>query len=254
MSGAGDVRSANPNRTGADLGPLYGSLLNTAGPTFSTEQQYKPGYLNLDLSLLGSALGGTGGTAGLLDLISRSRGSTVNDISNLAPGAASAFSALSPGSADLMNALNQQATEGLQAGSTLTPEQIYQATNPIQADYANRGLFNSDAARLAQGVSLATAGQGVQQQRQNFASGVAGLNQSQSAQLLPFLNNASAPLNAGLALTAGASPTLFNSDQAGSLLQSIYGAKNAAKQATAANTTGLYQSMDTNSNAFAGGL
>jgi len=40
----------------------------------------------------------------------------------------------------------------------------------------------------------------------------------------------------------------------GNLLNSVYGAKNAANQATAANNTGLYQSMDSNQSSFISSL
>lgn len=252
LSDAGDVDSANVYDTKRDFRRLTRGFLDSAQGLYDTESEFKPQYIDLDLQQFGRTL------SGLLPQIAgantSARGSNIADLNALGPGALAGYRSLNPAGGQLMDSLNSSAQAGLNAGNRIAPGDIHNITSAVRGDWASRGLGTSAPGMLDEAVNLATAGEGLRQSRQNTAAGVAGLNQNQNAQLLPMLQQESGtPAAAGQFLGA-AGPTLYNSNQVGNIMNSVYGAKNAANQATAANTTGLYQSMDANQSSFISGL
>lgn len=83
--------------------------------------------------------------------------------------------ALNPGQASLYDLLNQSATQGLKAGSTLAPEDTWKITNSVRSNWANRGVGNAPSAQLDEALQLFGGGQQLLQQRQNTAGQVAQL-------------------------------------------------------------------------------
>jgi hypothetical protein len=242
MSGAGNVGTAGVPAVSKAFNGLFDTYLGSAGGIYDTEAQFKPQYTALNLQNLGSTLNGVNGAPGLIDLYTQAQGA--GRAANYAD-----LRRLDPNGAALMDQLNQSASQGLAAGGTLAPGDVYNITSGVRSDWANRGFAPNGNAQLDEAVKLATAGEGLRSTRQNFAQGVAGLNQNQYG----LLSGTNIPeLAMGLNQTSG--PTLYNSNQAGNLLSSIYGGKNAAKMATAANNTGLYQSMDANQSSFISSL
>lgn len=242
LSGAGDVSSANVDSTKRDFNRLLKGYLGSAGKLYDVEAQYKPRYTELGLQNLGTTLNGANGAPGLIDLFNQA--TSAGRSANLAD-----YQSLNPGGAALMDQLNQSAGTQLAAGSQLAPTDIYNITSGVRSDYANRGFAPNSNSQLDEAVKLATSGEGLRQSRQNFAQGVAGLNQNQYG----LLSQTNLPSMAA-GYNADAGPTLYNSNQVGNLLNSVYGAKNAANQATSANNTSLYQSMDANSTSFGSSL
>jgi hypothetical protein len=252
LSGAGDVESADTGETKQDFRRLLRGYLGSAQGLYDTEAQFKPQFLQLDLQQFSNALQGL--QPQLSGANTSSRSANIGDLSTLGPAALSAYRNLNPDGGRLMTSLNANAQAGLEAGNRIAPNDISNITSSVRGDWASRGLGTSAPGQLDEAVNLATAGENLRSNRQQFASGVAGLNQNQNAQLLPILQGESnAPAAAGQFL-GSAGPTLFNSGQVGDLMSSVYGAKNAANQATAANATSLYQSMDANQTAWGSSL
>lgn len=242
LSGSGDVNAPNRRQIGQQYRGLFNTFLGSAGPLLNTEAQYKPQFTEQNLGNLDLTLNGADGVPGLISLLTgaQSAGRSANQQD---------FNTLNPQAAALMGQLNDQASSGLAAGGQLAPNDIYRITQGVRGDWANRGLGASSPAQFDEALNLATAGEGLRQSRQGFAQGVAGLNQNQfnsfDNQLLPA---------SALAFSQGAGPTLFDTGQAGSLLQSVFGEGNANARSTSANNTGLYQSMDANQSSFISSL
>lgn len=109
---------------------------------------------------------------------SQQRGADIADVALYGPLARQSILNANPDSAKLLAKLNDQANAGLDAGSKLRPEDIYQITKRIKGDYSSRG-FDSPmpASDLAQAMQLYLGGQDVQDKRRSFAGNVLGYNQ-----------------------------------------------------------------------------
>jgi len=241
-SDAGDVSSADIQDTRRDFNALLKPFLGSAGKIYNTEARWKPKYTELGLRNLNTTLTGGNGTPGLIDLFSAAQ--TGGRSANFED-----YQTFDPEGAALMNQLTETASQGLSAGNRLTSSDVYNITSGVRGDWADRGFAPNGNAQLDEAVQLATAGEGLRQSRQNYAQGVAGLGQNQYG----VLSQTNLP-ELAFGFNQGTGPTLHNSDQAGNILNSVYGAKNAANQATAANNTSLWQSFDANSTGLASSL
>lgn len=145
----------------------------------ASEEFGQPAYARLALRNLGILAPGFEEAFG--GMTSRSRRRTADDLSSVAPGLFNLYAGLDPNQQQLMGQLNEDALTGLRSGNQLSSSDVYNVTNPVRMDWANRGLGPSGAAQLDEAVRLATAGEALRGQRQQFASGVAGLNLATSA-------------------------------------------------------------------------
>ena len=159
----------------------------------SSAQQLAPGYTNLNLQNLNSTLNGTAGQqgyaaqyAGLLPQITgantaaagqAAQGAAAN-LGQYGPQAVNAIRALNPGQASIYDLLNTQATQGLQAGNQMTPDQQRQLNNSVLSSQATRGMAYGPAASYQQVLANSQYGDNLLQQRQNTAGNVANLGNS----------------------------------------------------------------------------
>jgi hypothetical protein len=256
----GDVHSPSVGGIGRNFTSLSDAYLKSAGPTFATEAQYKPQYVDLMNQLTQRQLSGSLDTyAGALPRISELQGQAAGlDTQNfmrLAPGALEALRQSNPAQAALIDQLNQSASAGLAAGAQLSPEDSYRIAQGVRGDWASRGLGASDSARIQEALALGVGGEQLRQQRQQFGTQTAGLNADlYTNPLMQWLggninsgNGAMNWLGTATGTAAGAGPTLFTSDQMGNLLNTIYGQKNANARATAQNNTELSKSVESGS-------
>jgi hypothetical protein len=125
---------------------------------------------------------------GLIELMNQAntamRAAGVSDISKLGPDAVAALLAANPEAAALLKSLNTQAQTGLDAGANLgvTPQEqdLYQryVQQASRARFADSGLSASPVAASDEALKQFALGDQLQQQRQQFAGQVLGLNQS----------------------------------------------------------------------------
>ncbi len=86
---------------------------------------------------------------------------------------------LNPGQAGLLDTMTTQAQSELDAGSRLTPDEIYQATNPVKADWASRGFSAGTMPEgLDETLQLYEGGQNLLERRRRNATGTAALGSS----------------------------------------------------------------------------
>jgi hypothetical protein len=217
----------------------YTNLMNTfaggVGTQLSTQQQYGPQFNALALSNLGTT---TSGLAGM--------------VSGLLPQANAMVRGVSPGQTSLLDNLTQSANQQLASGAALDPALARVTQQSIRGSQAARGLGYGPSDVLQESTALTSLGDQLRQERQGFASNVAGMNnQFETQPTLALLNNL---ISQGGTLNATSAPNLISPTQAGQFLTMPYQTKAQANAATAANTTGLYQTMDNNSNSFISGL
>lgn len=107
-----------------------------------------------------------------------SRTADIGDVTNLGPQARAAILAANPDNARLLASLNAQANQGLDAGDQLDPTQLRAVQQASRAASAAAGIGGSNQALADEITKNYLAGQALKAQRQQFASGVIGLNQS----------------------------------------------------------------------------
>lgn len=169
------VDTGNPDPISAALGlNFWGgpSKVKIAGPQYGTQtvtQAAQPGLVQQ-----------------MSQLNSMTRAANVNDIANLGPGALAAIQATNPQMAGLMNTLNTQAQDELNAGSGLTPEEQRLMQQQTRASWASRGLDGTNASAADEVLQQYALGQQLQRQRQQFAQGV--VSQDQNAYQDPTLS------------------------------------------------------------------
>lgn len=124
----------------------------------------------------------TAAQPGLVQLMSQmnsaQRAAQVNDIATLGPGATQAIQAANPQMAALMNTLNGQAQTELNSGSGLTPDEQRMMQQATRSSWAARGLDGTNASAADEVLRQYALGQQLLRQRQQFAQGVVGQDQS----------------------------------------------------------------------------
>jgi hypothetical protein len=192
--------AAPRNLTNEMLQTLAGQQ-QTAAPHFALEQQYQPRYAGLGLDVQRQNLYGfddaSGHHPGTLELGRAStqyqRAGDIADIASMGPAAQAAFLAANPGLArsltnlegrmtdsPILQTLNQQAMTGLQNGGQLSPQEIRALEQQSRAGFADRGNLMGNQSLGAELLSRDAAVRARQQQAQQFATGVQGLNQNQN--------------------------------------------------------------------------
>lgn len=166
---------------------------STAPGVLDLNRRFQPEYLNLGESNLEQLLLGGAGGGGLLNLLMRvapelqnlsgesfrtGTGNTLATLGEFVPQLRDIYEGSRPESMELMRRLTRTATEGLDLGGRLMPEDVSRITSGVRGDWAARGLGASSPAGMDEAVQLATAGEGVRAGRQAFAGDVARLVES----------------------------------------------------------------------------
>lgn len=237
LSGAGDVSAPRISGAGG-VGQAYKSLLNAFGKSqagiFNTQQTYQPKYDALQASSLASLVPALSGI-----------------LNQQMPGATNLIRGVNPGQTALLDTMTNQAQQGLDSGAALDPSLARVATQAIRGGQAARGLGYGPSDVLQESSALTQLGDSLRQERQNYASNVAGMNNQYQTQ--PSLSLLQGLMSGGAGLMGGG-PSLTPTSLSSQLLTMPYQGKLQANMATASNNTGLYQSMDQNSNSFISGL
>lgn len=215
LSGAGNVSA--PTGVGNTYSNLLNTYLGSQGKIYNAAAQYQPQYAGLQAGTLAS----------------------------LAPGASATVNSINPGASNLMSELSQSASQQLAAGTALDPGLENVAQQSVRGAQAARGLGYGPGDAINEAIGMTGLGNQLQQQRQNFASNVAG--QQFQTQTSPALG-----LLAGSAATN--TPALTPPSLTSQLLTMPYMAKLQANQATAGNAVNQYNNMDSNQSSFVSGL
>lgn len=234
-----------------DLGKEIGSILNQAGPLYSSYSEFAPKYTAAGVNATRTGLFGDSATPGLLqtyretwptlaDATKATRTANYNDISSLGPGMVQAIRAANPAQAAAYDQLLTGAAQDYAAGDRLTPDQTYNIVNPVRADWARRGLGGSAPAQLDESLQLFAGGnQLAQQRRSNLAGAVNQGNALYSLPALNWLGAAAAPdttlMGATPSYSAGGNVfsqlggyggSLYGGNYGGALQRDLYNANN----------------------------
>jgi len=190
--------------------------IDLAPQLYASEAQYQPMYSELALRNLNTLLNGANGTPGLTQLLAgqatNQRAADISDVATLGPAAREAILASNPDSARLLELLNQQAEEGLVAGTSLTPGEMREVTQASRAAFAARGLSGSNSAIGDELLSQYNLGQKMLRDRQGFAGNVLGYNQAVVGDpFLQILGRPSTATNQAQAMQPG---NIFNPESA----------------------------------------
>jgi len=192
--------------------PTYGGLTRSTLATqsavmpnlFGQEAQWQPKFNQLALANLNTVLPGT------LAAQSQSRAADVGDIEALTGRVTSALQNANPQQAALMKAMNDQALQGINAGTSLTPDQQQQAQQSARAAYASRGMGAGNQAVASELFNNYALGNQMQQQRRAFGTQVAGINSQYTSPALAAIMGSNSGLNTATGLTQHSGPSLFN--------------------------------------------
>lgn len=234
------VNAPPPRYLPSEISQILSQYGASALAQYQNAAAYDPQYQNLQLGLYGQAVPQINSILNQANTATRSAGQA--DLASLGAQYGQAIQAINPGQTGLYNQLVQQAGQGLSAGSRLTPDQQYQATNPSRSAWAARG-FTADAlpGQLDQAVNLARAGDNTRVQRQNFAQQVAqqGNNMYTQPALSSILGTGSQAAGQYGAIS-GQNPDTFNSllGYGSDLFNTNYNAQAAANIATSNNRVG----------------
>jgi hypothetical protein len=166
--------------------------IDLAPQKFAADAQFGPQYDALARQRLLNGIFGDGGsdpgllaayerTVPRLDAVesattSRRRQQDIADVGQFGQAAVQAVRNADPQQAALLAALNNQATQGVNAGSGLTPEERRMAQQSARMGQADRGLGFGPGDAFVETLATDRYGAGRRQQRQGFGVQVAGLN------------------------------------------------------------------------------
>ena len=255
------VQAPEPRDYGRETRETLASQIALAPELYASEAEYQPQYLQLNLQNLQRALGGVGDTPGLVqqyeedlypamgrieaDTLARQRAADIGAVEEYGPRAAAAVRAAA-GNQQLIDELGRQALQEVQAGQSLTPQELRQAQQSSRAAMSARGLGMGNQAIADEILKGYQLGRQRQAERRQFAGGVAGLQQQTGAD--PFMAILGRPSQAfglgqqAMGQAAGVTPgRQFNplDPYAGSLYASNQQNEMAARQASAAGRSGI---------------
>lgn len=229
------MKSPNTAPTGKDFTALLNSFLSGSGAAYNNQATYQPQYEQLGINGMQSQLP-----------------SISSILSGLAPQASATVNSINPGQTKLLDSLTKTATDQLDQGANLDPDlqRLFQQSS--RGADAARGLGFGPSDAFRESLGMTSFGNDLRTQREGFAGTVAGINNQDSTMpAMQMLNTILAQYDAN---KAGAGPSLAPPSLTSNFLTMPYQARLQAKGQTAANNTGLYQSMDSNSNSFISGL
>lgn len=250
------VKAPPPLDYGAQTRDTLKAQLDLAPDKYAAEAKYAPLYQDLQLGLLKQAAPEMMDIytkqimPGLneMELSSRSnaREADIADVERYGIRSRQAIEATNPEQAALISAMTRRAQAGINAGSSLTPEQARAVQQDVRAAYGDRGLLQSNRAVLDEVVASQLAGAGMEQQRNANAMQALGANQSlygdQFQQILGRPSQSFAMSQGFGSQAQGFNPgQLFNpeSQMAADFANQNYQGTLAARTASAANKSAL---------------
>lgn len=228
--GAPHIGVPNANSVTRNYLGLVRGFNQGAQPVFDTEAAMKPQYTRLGLQDLGLSLNGDEKTPGMMDLWSRAT-----------KGVSDTQRSLNPGGASLWDKLNAQAGEGLDAGASLDPDLQRLFSQSVRGGQAARGMGFGPSDVFSESLGLTQFGQGLRQQRQGFASGVANMDQARDMSLLGFGQSL---LGQAQGQGQGSVPTLFPAQAQYDMYNTAYNARAGANIANQNAQVALEQGMN----------
>lgn len=235
LSGAGNVSAPNTRGVGKDYSNLLNSYLGGSGAIFNNQATYQPQYDQLNLSQL-------------LQTIPQ----LTNSLTSNAGSASNIVRSINPGQTGLLDSLTKSATDQLGAGASLDPDLQKLFEQSSRGAQAARGLGYGPSDAFNESLGMTQFGNDLRTQRENFAGNVAGMNNQYET--TPALNLLTQIPGMAMSVNGSSGPSLAPPSLTGQFLTMPYQGRLQAAGQTAANNTGLYQSMDSNSNSFISGL
>lgn len=158
-------------------------------------------YAQLDLNILRDIMTGKDGQPGMLELYEKeimpglsradaagnrvSREADIADVEALGNRATEAFRSANPQQTALMDALNAQAMEEMNAGAGLPPDVAREIEQSVRAAQASRGMGYGMADVGSEAIVKGLQAEQLQRRRQQFAQNVVGMNAATATD--PFL-------------------------------------------------------------------
>jgi hypothetical protein len=168
------VSAPPPRQFGNEIGQILGQYGAANAAQFENAAQWNPRFQQLGLDMYSQAVPSINNV--LNQANSATRASTMSDLANYGGQGVDAIRGMNPGQTSIYDTLVSRAQSQLAAGNRLTPNQTYSAANSVRSDWANRGFDrNTLPAQLDEAVALSRTGDNVEQQRQQFAAGVANM-------------------------------------------------------------------------------
>lgn len=256
LFGVGDVNTPDPGAVTGSAASLVQGLAGTEPLAYSTQAKFGPQYENLTLDEI---LKGAGGDAGLgasfgaalpwlesgtAGANTAQRAAQIGDVAGGGAAAAGAVRSINPGETNILDEISGTALSGLKAGTTLAPEDASKITSGVRANWASRGLGQSDPAQLDEALQLGLGGENILNTRLQQATGAANLESNLVTQpSLSFLEEQSnAPalaentINQLTGLVGPSGPTLTDPM---SVFNTAYNAQAAANIQSGNNAAGL---------------
>jgi len=193
-----------PRSYAKEMGDTLEAQIRLAPDKFAAEssQEYgRPAYAQLDLQVLRDVMVGRDGQPGLLELYEDevmprlgqaeanarrvAREADIQDVEDLGVQASEAFRAANPQQTALMDELNQQALDELNAGPGLPPDLAREMEQQVRSAQAARGMGFGMADVGQEALIKGLQAEQLQRRRQAFAQQIAGMNASQTQD--PFM-------------------------------------------------------------------
>lgn len=261
----GTVEAPAPRDYGQETRDTLQAQVDLAPAQYEAEAQFRPKYAQLDLDTLAQTLRGSGGTDGLMALYEKEVYPVLSRIQNadrdtriagelgaIDKYAGSVTKTLreATGSAPLIDEMNKQALEGLQAGAGLDESLAREVSQGARAAAADRGFGFGSTDAVAEAFARGSRGNQLRNERRGFASQAVGMNQLTGGDpLMAILGRPSQTLSMGPQI-AGQGQSfnpgkVFNpeSGYAQDLYNTNFNANAAAKIASANNEAAITSSM-----------
>jgi hypothetical protein len=191
MKNAGHPSTPLPRQLGQELN----GILKQGPRLLNSQSALTPGFGDIALGADQQYLMGDANHPGVLSLYANSvlpqmtaaanaantsaRTAAANDLTNLGPQFSQGIRNTSPESTALYDKLAQQAGEGLDAGSLMTPAQFAQLNNSIRSAQGARGMSYGPAASYQEVLANSDFGQNLLQERQKFAGDISRMGYDQ---------------------------------------------------------------------------
>jgi len=203
--------SAPPDRNLAQEGrDSLQAQVDLAPDVYANRAKFDPLYTDLQVQQVNRALMGNGTSPGLLQTMetlspriqqianstqASQRQADVEALQKYGPQAVAAIRSADPQQQVLVERLNREATQGLDAGASLDPSLANTISQSVRARSAANGFGFGMPDAVTEAYAMGDRGQALRQQRQGFAGQVAGINAATGAD--PALAILGRPSSAG---------------------------------------------------------
>lgn len=261
------ISAPDPATVGANYQQLLTQLYSSAPGQFQEQADFQPQYTDLGLQNLNLELGGDGNNPGLLSMYGGSvvpaitnsqvganattAAGNVKNLLTMGPAASAGVSAINPGQSKLINDITGTADKNLQLGTDLDPETLDTTLNAVNQNWSDRGLGTAPAAQLSSAMQLYAGGQNLLAQRESEAENAATTSYNTTVApitnlLTPNSNATSQALsltNSGQSISSNAGPTLYNTGDLESLMNTVYNQQAASNISQANDEAGITSSI-----------